>query len=137
MSNVYQAPRVDKKLSLRTKPARRPRVIVPANQWERRMATVQRREKRGERALETYEISVEDLRDEALGAIRTALGRGHDAFEIVHARFGPHPSTLSSWEAHRVRSPRMSTLRAALRAVGLDLTIGPIKGDATAEGAKG
>lgn len=97
--------------------------IVPAHEWQRRLARNELRERQEKREFERkrqLELSVEDLRDTAVSLIRNEVG---DDYEKIHERGGAHPSTLKAWETGAVRRPQMPTLRASLRAIGKDLGI--------------
>lgn len=115
--------------------AKKPRIareIIPANEWVKRIEAMQRMQSKERREFErkrAFEISVTDLRDDTITAIRNELGNGDNAFDTVNGRLGPCKSTLHAWENRTTLRPHTTTLRAALRAVGLDLRIGPIKGE--------
>lgn len=61
-----------------------------------------------------------DLRDDVMSAVKNS----GMSYEVIHSRFGPHPSTLTNWAEKKVDMPRMGKLRATLRAIGMDLMIG-------------
>jgi hypothetical protein len=63
--------------------------------------------------------SYEDLRDDVLSVLKN-----HQmSYEDVHGRFGPHPSTLHSWETGAVHQPQLRKMQSALRTVGYDIGI--------------
>jgi hypothetical protein len=72
--------------------------------------------------------AVEDLRDDTLAIIlrncqpgdRIAIAR---AFASCEANHGPTAATLWKWFHKEVAAPKLTSLRAALRAVGHDLGI--------------
>lgn len=76
-----------------------------------------------EKTLAPIELSVEDLRDEVVAIVKMTFAK--DPFETVHGRFGPHPSTLRSWEERKVLRPHLTTLRSALAACGYEITFQP------------
>lgn len=61
-----------------------------------------------------------DLRDDVISAVKNS----GLSYEVIHSRCGPTPGTLSNWAEKRVDSPRMGKMRAALRVIGMDITIG-------------
>lgn len=129
MARAAVAPANDDHEEVRPK---RQRVILTAEEWQKKLAGFDSRANREQREFEdklSYELSVEDLRDECVAIIRNELGRGEGVFEIVHGRMGPHPSTLHNWENKVVKRPQLSKMRAALRAVRHDFRIVPISGD--------
>jgi DNA-binding transcriptional regulator YiaG len=92
---------------------KRERVILSAADWHR---ILKKREKdqRDFDEKRTLEMSVEDLRDDAIAIIRNELGRGEQAFDMVHARMGPHPSTLKHWEDKKIRSSEQRSTPLAM-----------------------
>lgn len=64
-------------------------------------------------------LSTEDIRDNTISILKNS----GVSDELVHARNGPTPLTLARWRAKKVLSPRMSSIRSALRAVGKDIGI--------------
>lgn len=103
------------------------RQILTAHQWEARMSRLQRMSARERREFERKrpaELSVMDLRDQAVGMV-CARFRGSDdeSFDECRQRGGPCPSTLRKWRDGKTQSPRMGTLRAALLTTGHDLRI--------------
>jgi hypothetical protein len=101
-------------------------VLVTAKDWQKRLAEVERMNARERREFEEkrrLEISVEDLRDEVTGMVIAELGGGVEdkAFELCHARGGPHPSTLRHWANRTVHRPWTSKMRQAGLTVGMDL----------------
>lgn len=82
----------------------------------RAMSTKEKREFDAKRAeLESYH----DLRDDVVSIIKNS----GESFEDIHARCGPHPSTLQNWADKRVSAPRMGKVRSVLRILGYDLAI--------------
>jgi len=72
--------------------------------------------------------AVEDLRDDTLALILKDCAPGDKlaiarAFEAVERNYGPTSATLWKWFHKSVNAPKLTTLRAALRAVGHDLGI--------------
>lgn len=102
-------------------------VIVPASEWAKRLGAIERMEAK-ERAeflsKRRLEVSVEDIRDDAVSAIMNRVGGTiEDKFMTVHGRGGPHPSTLFKWHTRETMRPQLAKLRAALMAVDLDLGV--------------
>lgn len=110
----------------KTSSARRDVELVSAKDWQKRLAQLERMNAKDRREFEAkrrLEMSVEDLRDEIVGHVIAELGNGVEdkAFELCHARGGPHPSTLKSWRDRQVVRPWTSKLRQAGVTVGWDL----------------
>ena len=106
--------------------AKRELHLISASQWQRHLAQLERMNQREREEFESkrkFEISVEDLRDEIVGHVIAELGGGVEdkAFEICHARGGPHPSTLRHWRERTVHRPWTSKMRQAGLTVGWDL----------------
>jgi hypothetical protein len=105
------------------------REIVSAQEWHKRIDqwSAQKAKANGAEnksfTVRRPELSVADLRDQTIGIIHSTYGKAGDAFINVYQHLGPHPSTLRSWEDRRTLAPRMTTLRAALRACGYDLGV--------------
>lgn len=112
----------------RKKRDRPQRVILSAAEWQVRMRQ-EERERREFEEKRTFELSVEDLRDQTVAIIRQAYGRGESALEKVHANCGPHPATIRLWEDKKVKAPRLNKMRQALVACGHDFKIVPMSGD--------
>jgi hypothetical protein len=71
------------------------------------------RKKRAE--LEAYQ----DLRDDVISLVRNS----NFTFEEIHARCGPHPSTLLHWMEKTVDKPQLGKMRSTLRIIGYDIAI--------------
>lgn len=61
----------------------------------------------------------QDLRDNVCALIRNSDLN----FEDIHARCGPHPSTLRKWDEKTVFKPQLGKMRSALRILGYDFGI--------------
>lgn len=66
-------------------------------------------------------VSVDDLRDEVVGAIQ----RSGMTYAMIKAWGGPTSSTLSKWQHRETKKPRLDTMRAAAQAVGYDIYVLP------------
>lgn len=64
--------------------------------------------RREQQKLEYYE----DLRDDVMSVIRNS----GLSYEDIHARFGPHPSTLKKWDEKEIHKPQVGKMQSALRA---------------------
>lgn len=60
-----------------------------------------------------------DLRDDVMSMIKNS----GMSFAEIHARCGPHPSTLENWAKKEISRPQLGKMRAALRVIGYDLGI--------------
>lgn len=99
---------------------------VSAKDWQVRLTQLERMNAKERKEFEMnrrMELSTEDLRDEITGAIIAQLGGGVEdkAFELCHARGGPHPSTLKAWSDRTVHRPWTSKMRQAGLTIGWDL----------------
>lgn len=99
---------------------------VSADQWVARLTAIENMNARERQEFEMnrrVELSIEDLRDEITGAVIAQLGGGVEdkAFELCHARGGPHPSTLKAWADRSVHRPWTSKMRQAGLTIGWDL----------------
>lgn len=74
--------------------------------------------------------AVEDLRDDCLAIILANCALGdkraiNRAFEANERAYGPTSATLWKWFNKEVSAPKLTSIRAALRAAGHDLGIVP------------
>lgn len=107
---------------------RQPRQVelVSAKDWQARLTQLERMNAKERKEFDLHrrlEISVEDLRDEIVGAVIAELGGGVEdkAFERCHALGGAHPSTLRAWSNRTVHRPWTSKMRQVGLTVGMDL----------------
>ena len=68
---------------------------------------------------EEIQRATESLRDDVISVIRNSPL----TFEDIHARCGPHPTTLIKWLERTTKRPHVSTMVAALQACGHQLKI--------------
>ena len=61
-----------------------------------------------------------DLRDDVMSLVKNS----GLTFAEIHGRCGPHPATLEAWAQHVTDRPQLGKLRAVLRIIGYDFTIG-------------
>ena len=86
---------------------------MPATQ---RKLDKEQREFRAKRAeLEAYQ----DLRDDVCSLVRNS----DLTWEEIHARCGPHPSTLKNWDEKKTDKPQLGKMRSTLRIIGYDIGI--------------
>jgi hypothetical protein len=110
------------------KKARKQRVILTADEWQKRLAAEERAAKRAgakqqtHEAQRAFELSVKDLRDQTVSIVRNTYG---DDYEKCHQNGGAHPSTIRSWQNDEVLRPQMPTMRATLLSCGYDINIVP------------
>lgn len=106
--------------------ARRSVEFVTAQNWERRLAQLEKmtvQEKREFEEKSRVELSVQDIRDQTVGIVYARFGKNEGAFYAVKSRGGATPSTLGKWDRGETYQPRMATIRRTLRACGKDLGI--------------
>lgn len=65
------------------------------------------------------EVTVTDLRDEVIGALK----RAGVSFIEAERRGGPKAQTLSKWAAKEAANPRLLTMRKALNVIDADIQI--------------
>jgi ribosome-binding protein aMBF1 (putative translation factor) len=89
--------------------------IKKIDQRQRQVQRERRQFLDAQKRLEDYR----DLRDDVVSVIRNS----GLSYEDIHAKCGPHPSTLVKWETKQVDAPRLGKMRAVLRICGADLGI--------------
>lgn len=104
--------------------AKRETVLVPAEDWQKRLAALERMNAADRRQFESQrrlELSIEDLRDEIVGIVLSGHGTDDECFQACYEAGGPHPSTLRHWRDKTILSPRANTMRKAAIACGYDM----------------
>jgi hypothetical protein len=77
------------------------------------------KERREYLRLRTELEAYQDLRDEVCALVRNSSL----SWEDIHARCGPHPSTLKAWDEKTVFKPQLGKMRSTLRILGYDFGI--------------
>ena len=111
--------------------ARRETVYVTAREWKARLTLHLSKSAAEQREFDErsrLELSVTDLRDEAVGIAYSVYGRDREGLKLLQANGGACPQTIYNWDRDKVKAPHLNTLRRTLMACGYDFKIGRTNG---------
>jgi hypothetical protein len=93
------------------------RKLVSAAQWQRLLAKSERERKEFNSKRE-YELSIEDLRDDAVAIVENTFGRGETGFRLAESHGGMSAKTYQLWKDKKILRPHTVSFRRTAIACG-------------------